>query len=325
MSDIVIRDAKPTDINNLAELRLSLQRHVEASNPMIWRITAEGVGLLKQGLEEAMRADQDHIVVATMNGEVIGFVHGQVLQRTDYQPNIVGTISNIYVQREFRGRGIGRRLVEGLFQFFSVKNVEEVTLRFVIGNREAEEFWIGLGFKPVIKTANAHFRELEERLKHAEGVAVREFRARDVEAVKGLIDETIGVSYSQLPMEYREHLMERHHSRERIAEEARQGYTVVLEMGGKLIGTGTLLGNNIQRVYVHPSYQRRGFGKLIMRELESKASARGIMVLFLESTTVSKTFYDVLGYRTLEEASFSVGTEHNFRYYKMEKELVTGH
>jgi len=169
MSDIAIRDAKSSDIDKLVELRLSLQHHVEASNPMIWHITAEGVGLLKQGLEEAMRADQDRIIVATMNGEVIGFIHGQVSQRTDYRPNVVGTVSNIYVQREFRGRGVGRRLVQSLYQFFRAKNVEEVTLRFVIGNGEAEEFWIGLGFKPLIKTANARLKELEGRI-YTEGV-----------------------------------------------------------------------------------------------------------------------------------------------------------
>jgi len=170
MSDIAIRDAKLSDIDKLVELRLSLQRHIEASNPMIWRITAEGVGLLKQGLDEAMRDDLGRMVVATLNGEVIGFAHGQVSRRTDYRPNVVGTISKIFVQKGFRGRGVGRRLVEGLYQFFHMKNVEEVTLRFVIGNREAEEFWRGLGFKPVITSANAHFKELEERLKHIEGV-----------------------------------------------------------------------------------------------------------------------------------------------------------
>lgn len=165
MSDIVVRDVKPSDIDKLVELRLSLQRHVEASNPMIWRVTAEGAGLLKQGLEGAMKADQNRMVVAMTNGEVIGFAHGQVSRRTDYRPNVVGTISKIYVQREFRGRGIGRRLVEGLCQFFRMNDVEEVTLRFVIGNREAEGFCRGLGFKPIINTANVHLKELEERLK----------------------------------------------------------------------------------------------------------------------------------------------------------------
>lgn len=162
MSDIVIRDAKHSDIDKLVEFRLLLQCHVEASNPMIWRITAEGVGRLKKELEEVMKADQQRIVVATMNEEVISFAHGQVSQRTDYQPNIVGTISKIYVQRGFRGRGVGRRLVKNLCQFFRMNNVEEVTLRFVIGNREAEEFWRGLGFKPIIITANVNLEKLED-------------------------------------------------------------------------------------------------------------------------------------------------------------------
>lgn len=154
-----------------------------------------------------------------------------------------------------------------------------------------------------------------------QGVRIREFRDLDLEAVKSLIDKTIGASYSEYPVEYREHLMEAHHSREHILNGARNGYTVVLEREGRIIGTGTLLGDNIQGVYVHPSYQRKGFGKLIMRELENRASASGFTALFLESTSVSKRFYDSLGYKTLEEASFSVGTELNFNYYKMKKEL----
>lgn len=161
----MIRDAKPSDIDKLVELRLSLQRHLEVSNPMVWRITVQGAGSLKQGLEEAMRDDQGRMVVATTNGEVIGFAHGQVSRRTDYRPNAVGTISKIFVQKEFRGRGVGRRLVGGLCQYFRMKNVEDVTLRYVIGNREAEEFWNGLGFQPIINTANARLMELEERLK----------------------------------------------------------------------------------------------------------------------------------------------------------------
>lgn len=104
------------------------------------------------------------IVVAEMSGEVIGFAHGEVLHRTDYLPESVGTISTIYVTKSFRRRGVGKRLVEKLCQFFIKKKVEQVTLRYIIGNIEAEGFWSRLRFVPIITTASAHPEELKERL-----------------------------------------------------------------------------------------------------------------------------------------------------------------
>ena len=41
-------------------------------------------------------------IVAETDGEIIGFVNGQVLHRTDYLPSNVGIISAIYVIDEFR-------------------------------------------------------------------------------------------------------------------------------------------------------------------------------------------------------------------------------
>ncbi|MEM2885961.1 MAG: GNAT family N-acetyltransferase, partial [Thermoproteota archaeon] len=130
----------------------------------------------------------------------------------------------------------------------------------------------------------------------------------------------VSACYSEYPVEYREHLAEEHHSRKRILDRAREGFTLVLEYEGRIMGSGTLIGDSIQGVFVHPSHQRKGFGKAIMRELEERALEKGVKTVSLESTPLSKGFYDSLGYATLEEATFSVG-KRSFTYYKMAKEL----
>ncbi|MBO3803684.1 MAG: hypothetical protein JTT11_07450, partial [Candidatus Brockarchaeota archaeon] len=58
----------------------------------------------------------------------------------------------------------GKRLVKGLCRFFRQEGVEEVTVRYAVGNEEAEGFWKGLGFKPVIIAANTRLEELARRL-----------------------------------------------------------------------------------------------------------------------------------------------------------------
>ena len=163
MGDLTIRRANTSDLDGLLELRLSLQRHVEASNPWIWLITEEGKRRLKQKLEQMLEDGEGRMVVAVKEGDLVGFACGQVAHRADYQPKSVGFISMIYVQENSRMQGVGSFLVGELCRFFRSENVEDVTLQYALGNGEAERFWSGLGFEPIMLTVNIHLEELEEQ------------------------------------------------------------------------------------------------------------------------------------------------------------------
>lgn len=164
MKDLIVRSATTSDLDLLVELWLLMQKHMETSNPKIWRITEEGKNSLKERIEQ-MIADKDRkVFVVERGGDLLGFVYGQVSQRSEYSPQSVGHISTIYVRKEFRRRGIGSRLLEELCQFFSSENVEDVTIRYVLGNEEAENFWSALRFEPIIVTADLSLDDLKQRL-----------------------------------------------------------------------------------------------------------------------------------------------------------------
>jgi ribosomal protein S18 acetylase RimI-like enzyme len=165
MRSLLVRNAVPSDIEKLLELRLSLQKHGERSNPLVWRITKEGETLLRQKLEETLRDSNSCIAVAEANDEVVGYAICQVQHRTDYLPATVGQISTIYVAQSFRRRSVGRRLVKKLCEFFIKESVVQVTLRYIVGNKEAEEFWSKLGFEPLITAVSTSPKELQRRLK----------------------------------------------------------------------------------------------------------------------------------------------------------------
>jgi len=158
-----IRKATPSDIDKLVQLRLLLQQHCEESNPMIWRMTEEGKTILKQRVQNELSINNSHVLIAEVNGEIIGSAHGEITRRTDYTPKTVGSMSTVYVVREFRKRGVGALLVKQLCELFDVEGVEDVTLRYIIGNKEAEAFWRKLGFKPIITTAKTSLKELENK------------------------------------------------------------------------------------------------------------------------------------------------------------------
>ncbi|MCM2466653.1 GNAT family N-acetyltransferase [Methanoculleus oceani] len=88
-------------------------------------------------------------------------------------------------------------------------------------------------------------------------VPLRRFRPRDLEDVSRLVTGTIEASYAPVyPREAIDFFLE-YHTVEQIMENADRGCTFVLEPGGRIVGTGTLLGTTIKRVFVHPSRQRR--------------------------------------------------------------------
>lgn len=150
---------------------------------------------------------------------------------------------------------------------------------------------------------------------------IREFRKTDLAAVKDLVNKTIDICYTGVYCAEAVQFFKDWHHDEKILKKAEDGYTIVLEQGGRIVGTGTLIYDEIVRVFVNPASQKYGFGKLIMQKLEEKAIAEGVEVVRLDASIPSKEFYDLLGYLTLEETFLEVGDNQRLDYYKMQKVL----
>jgi len=164
MDNLTIRRAASSDVERIVELRLLLQEHAEKSNPLIWRITKEGKKLLKQKVESDLADSNIQVLLAEADGEIIGYVQGEVTRRSDHMPATVGQVSLMFVLKQFRRKGVGRRLVKELCKFFGSNKAEDLTVRYIIGNREAEGFWRKLGFEPIITTSSTHPKELDSKL-----------------------------------------------------------------------------------------------------------------------------------------------------------------
>lgn len=97
-------------------------------------------------------------------------------------------------------------------------------------------------------------------------------------------------------------------------EDVRDPATAYLERGaeflvglldGELVAMGALVPTGadaaeVRRMRVHPAHQRRGFGSLILAELERRARVRGLLRLHLDTTleqVAAQGFYAHHGYR----------------------------
>lgn len=152
--------------------------------------------------------------------------------------------------------------------------------------------------------------------------SLRMFEDTDLFAVKSLVHRTIAVCYPGHYCMEAVRFFGNYHGDAAILKDARQGCTLVLEKAGRVLGTGTLLGDEIKRVFVEPGLQKHGLGRLIMQRLETQAALLGVATIQLDASLPAKQFYDRLGYATVERASLEVENGRRLDYFKMRKTLM---
>jgi GNAT superfamily N-acetyltransferase len=153
-------------------------------------------------------------------------------------------------------------------------------------------------------------------------ILTRVFRPSDLTAITSLVQTTIDACYPQVYPKEAVQFFKDWHCDEKILKNAGEGYTILAHQGARIVGTGTIVDDEVMRVFVDPAFQGRGFGRLIMQELEERAVSNNIAVIRLDASLPAKTFYDALGYATLERAFRDVGNGRRLDFYKMEKALA---
>lgn len=132
------------------------------------------------------------------------------------------------------------------------------------------------------------------------GVVVRAWRPGDFEAVVALWHRTSRATYTYLPGEADRTLDEaREFFRSRIVPGAR---LVVAEAQGAPVGFLAMRGSYVDRLYVDPVAQRRGVGRLLMREA-FRASPGGLELHTHAENRAARAFYEGLGF-----VAFAFGT-----------------
>ena len=138
--------------------------------------------------------------------------------------------------------------------------------------------------------------------------------------IKLLIHHTVRVCYPAIyPKEVVEFFI-RYHSSEQIRSRASSGILIALEEDNAILGTGFLDGEEMGGVYIHPEYQRKGYGTMIVNFLLDKAVKKGIDKIWLDATPFAKPLYLKSGFTVSSPMVQMVG-DVALHYFKMEKIL----
>jgi GNAT superfamily N-acetyltransferase len=158
-------------------------------------------------------------------------------------------------------------------------------------------------------------------LKMAKNIKLRQMQTADLNTVYNLVQTTIQISYADTYPPEAIEFFRNYHSRENILKDLKVAYIIVAESDGQILGTGTVAGKDVGRVFINPEFQHHGIGKLIAEELERKARSQGLEKLELSSSLKAREFWESEGFVVVKEFALPVANDKHLIYYEMAKKL----
>ena len=152
---LIIREATKDDIEVLVEFRRLLQTFMTELNPNLFGLAPGWEGKKRKQYATTIGDPQKYLIVACLGANApVGMGLASIVAHPDFLPPQFGYVDDIWVAPDSRKSGVGSRIVDSLMAFFDTMGVDHITLNYVVGNPEAERFWLKRGFEPVVVAAN---------------------------------------------------------------------------------------------------------------------------------------------------------------------------
>ena len=138
-------------------------------------------------------------------------------------------------------------------------------------------------------------------------MSIRTAEEKDFDVIKKITRETIMEIYPKYYPHGAVLFFTEYHSDENIMRDIRDGIVYLLISDeGIPVGTVTLTNNEIGRFFVLPSFQHRGYGKMLMDMAEEKISS-AYEAIILHASLPAKSIYLKRGYHDIDYIKIDTG------------------
>ena len=126
---------------------------------------------------------------------------------------------------------------------------------------------------------------------------IRAAKETDFDSVKDITQTTIWSVYPKYYPSGAVQFFSNHHSDDRIRADIVAGIVFLIEVDGTAIGTVTVADNEINRLFVLPDFQRKGYGRELMDFAEEIIRKKHDHII-LDASLPAKQIYLKRGYVT---------------------------
>jgi len=144
-----IRNATERDIPAMLALWKKLQAFEAPFGGDYWRTTPDAPGSFERFLRNEIASPDFVMLVAEDGGHAVGFLTGKIQDRPPIfivQKEL--HVDNLYVEKVFRGKGLGRRLLASAEAKAKAHGARMLTLLVALENRPALSLYREFGLKP---------------------------------------------------------------------------------------------------------------------------------------------------------------------------------
>ena len=138
MTDIIIREAKASDLLTIGQLTLEL---VETMCDTV----GIDIKLIADNCRNLLNKANSYILVAEIGGVVVGFINFTT-RTTILHRGLSGLIDELIIAKSYRGKGVGRQLLSSAIEKSRQLGCCEVEVSTEKTNIKAREFYRQCGF-----------------------------------------------------------------------------------------------------------------------------------------------------------------------------------
>ncbi|MFH1366813.1 MAG: GNAT family N-acetyltransferase [Patescibacteria group bacterium] len=144
---IIIRKAKIKDIHQIVLFALNLLKYHQNLDSYFSPVKNVG-DLYNKLFRRCIHSKNRYLLVAEINNKIVGYALGETKLRSPvYNKRKIGFISDIFVDNNYRQRGIAKKFIMKFNIWFKDKKLEYVELTVHAKNNIANKTWEKYGFK----------------------------------------------------------------------------------------------------------------------------------------------------------------------------------
>lgn len=85
--------------------------------------------------------NNEYVIVAIINSNIVGYLAGTINEQVLYEMKQYGEINNMFVCDEYRGLGIGKKLIDKFKKYCKNKNIDSLKVVASMKNINAIKFY----------------------------------------------------------------------------------------------------------------------------------------------------------------------------------------
>ncbi len=144
---IKYRKGNINDLSKIQDLHSKLFEY-EQSFEVLYDLNYDKTEDSKQYFKSRLISDNSFVYVAEEHGSFLGYICGAIGYEEFRKLHDVAEIDSLFVSEEYRGKGIGEKLIERFILWTKTKNINRVKLEVVHNNERSISFYNRKGFKP---------------------------------------------------------------------------------------------------------------------------------------------------------------------------------